>query len=443
MTNRKITQEKINFINHAVRFGVPMIIIAEVCEVNYQTITKHTKVIREDLIKKFTPKTLSLEMLKLYAWALVDPDGFTTELGYSEKMKTAIYRYLQLEKWLIYIQGVLNTINSYEEITFDPEITLPYQNLIRAIFNNERQHKINSKDIFTDIIKDIFINKKCPDAENIKRPDIILKPFLEKVLIKKKKIGFFIPKKFQLNLIKKIPKILTENQFKVINYYYNLNNEDTIELKDMVDLIGTSKEKIRQLKESSLLKIKKDVLISNIPDWCNSINIILYQSEEIENLSNKLMEMEKLLNKVTSAGELIANQILIDKKPEEIYLQTKKAIIAFLPYCENQLSDNKIMPEDYPGYNTAQLENLLKHRNDLDLNVRLYNCLKGAKIYYLWQLCQYKLTDLEKFRNLGKKSLAELEYIVKENGLSFGIEFDPVYLKFLEKKSGIEPKPEQ
>lgn len=60
--------------------------------------------------------------------------------------------------------------------------------------------------------------------------------------------------------------------------------------------------------------------------------------------------------------------------------------------------------------------------SDLDLSVRAYNCLKAAEIKYLFELVQYDIADLLKFRNFGKKSLSELEELVREKGLSFGMD---------------------
>jgi DNA-directed RNA polymerase subunit alpha len=60
--------------------------------------------------------------------------------------------------------------------------------------------------------------------------------------------------------------------------------------------------------------------------------------------------------------------------------------------------------------------------SDLDLSVRAYNCLKAAEIKYLYELVQYDIAELLKFRNFGKKSLSELEEMVRDRGLTFGME---------------------
>lgn len=60
--------------------------------------------------------------------------------------------------------------------------------------------------------------------------------------------------------------------------------------------------------------------------------------------------------------------------------------------------------------------------NDLDLSVRAYNCLKAADVKSLGDLVRLEISDMMKFRNFGKKSLAELEQLVQEKGLTFGMD---------------------
>jgi DNA-directed RNA polymerase subunit alpha len=59
---------------------------------------------------------------------------------------------------------------------------------------------------------------------------------------------------------------------------------------------------------------------------------------------------------------------------------------------------------------------------DLDLSVRAYNCLKSADIKTLGDLVKLDIADMMKFRNFGKKSLTELEQLVAEKNLSFGMD---------------------
>ncbi|MEM0939069.1 MAG: DNA-directed RNA polymerase subunit alpha [Bacteroidota bacterium] len=69
------------------------------------------------------------------------------------------------------------------------------------------------------------------------------------------------------------------------------------------------------------------------------------------------------------------------------------------------------------------MRKLLKtNLNDLDLSVRAYNCLKAADVRTLGDLVSLEISDMMKFRNFGKKSLAELEQLVSDKGLTFGMD---------------------
>ncbi len=59
---------------------------------------------------------------------------------------------------------------------------------------------------------------------------------------------------------------------------------------------------------------------------------------------------------------------------------------------------------------------------DLDLSVRAFNCLKSAEIKSLGELVKLEIADMMKFRNFGKKSLTELEQLVADKGLHFGMD---------------------
>lgn len=71
---------------------------------------------------------------------------------------------------------------------------------------------------------------------------------------------------------------------------------------------------------------------------------------------------------------------------------------------------------------------LIQPVDELELSVRAHNCLKAASIKTLSDLVNLQESDLLKFRNFGRKSLAELADVVVQNGLSFGMDIEP-YLR--------------
>lgn len=79
---------------------------------------------------------------------------------------------------------------------------------------------------------------------------------------------------------------------------------------------------------------------------------------------------------------------------------------------------------------TLHIRKLLKTPlEDLDLSVRAYNCLKAAKINSLSELVKYDTNELLKFRNFGKKSLVEIEAMVLDKGLQFGMDLSKFKLE--------------
>jgi len=66
---------------------------------------------------------------------------------------------------------------------------------------------------------------------------------------------------------------------------------------------------------------------------------------------------------------------------------------------------------------------------DMDLSVRALNCLKAAEVETLGDLVSFNKNDLMKFRNFGKKSLTELEELVMQKDLSFGMDLSKYKLE--------------
>lgn len=59
---------------------------------------------------------------------------------------------------------------------------------------------------------------------------------------------------------------------------------------------------------------------------------------------------------------------------------------------------------------------------ELELSVRAANCLKAANIRTIGDLVSRDVSTMLKFRNFGRKSLQELVEVLKERGLSFGMD---------------------
>ena len=134
-------------------------------------------------------------------------------------------------------------------------------------------------------------------------------------------------------------------------------------------------------------------------------------------------DFEKLIIDVITDGTI---------HPEEAVKQASRILIQHLMIItdENITFDTKEdKKEDMVDEQTLQLRKMLKTPlEDLDLSVRAFNCLKAAKINSLSELVQYEQEDLMKFRNFGQKSLSEIDSVLHDRGLSFGMDLSKLKL---------------
>lgn len=112
--------------------------------------------------------------------------------------------------------------------------------------------------------------------------------------------------------------------------------------------------------------------------------------------------------------------------PEDAIKEAARIMIQHLML----ISDEKISFDTGEGEENEVVDEQILHMRkilktpleDLDLSVRAYNCLKAAKINSLSELVKYNTNELLKFRNFGKKSMTEIEAMVLDKGLQFGMD---------------------
>lgn len=127
-------------------------------------------------------------------------------------------------------------------------------------------------------------------------------------------------------------------------------------------------------------------------------------------------DYEKLLFTVRTDGSI---------NPKDALKEAAKILIHhFLLFSDEKITidtEEKAVSEEFDE-NTLHIRQLLKTKLvDMDLSVRALNCLKAADVETLGELVAYNKNDLLKFRNFGKKSLTELEDLVKSKSLEFGM----------------------
>jgi DNA-directed RNA polymerase subunit alpha len=127
-------------------------------------------------------------------------------------------------------------------------------------------------------------------------------------------------------------------------------------------------------------------------------------------------DYEKLIFTIKSDGSI---------HPKDALKEAAKILIHhFMLFSDERITlDSEIKAETEEFDETSlHMRQLLKTKLvDLDLSVRALNCLKAADVETLGDLVSYAKSDLLKFRNFGKKSLTELEDLVDNKGLTFGM----------------------
>ncbi len=112
--------------------------------------------------------------------------------------------------------------------------------------------------------------------------------------------------------------------------------------------------------------------------------------------------------------------------PEDAIKEASRIMIHHLMLITDEyisIPDDSSRKDDVVDEHVLHMRKLLKTSlEDLDLSVRAYNCLKAAKINTLAELVKYDTHELLKFRNFGKKSLVEIEELLQEKNLTFGMD---------------------
>jgi len=127
-------------------------------------------------------------------------------------------------------------------------------------------------------------------------------------------------------------------------------------------------------------------------------------------------DYEKLVFEIQSDGSV---------HPKEALKEAAKILIHhFMLFSDEKITletEEKNVTDEFDE-NSLHVRQLLKTKLvDLDLSVRALNCLKAADVETLGDLVAFNKNDLLKFRNFGKKSLTELEELVKSKSLEFGM----------------------
>lgn len=168
---------------------------------------------------------------------------------------------------------------------------------------------------------------------------------------------------------------LSEREQKVLK----LRFQEKMTLQNCVPIIGISRERVRQIEAKALRLLRHPARIRKLQT--------ISKAEHYEVIKAK------------------------DEKYEELALEYENLKKAYLA---------GVQPEEFSEFTTGMVEKarlLNTEIEELGFSYRSYNCLKRANINTVEDIINITFKDLNKIRNLGKKSQVEILDALESHGL--------------------------
>ena len=160
---------------------------------------------------------------------------------------------------------------------------------------------------------------------------------------------------------------------------------------------------------------KDDIHVIAIDSIYTPIKNVKYTVENFR--VDQKTDYDKLILEITTNGSIL---------PQDALKAAAKILIHhFMLFADDKITMEPVETEENEEFDeeVLHMRQLLKSKLvDMDLSVRALNCLKSAEVETLGDLVKFNKTDLLKFRNFGKKSLTELDELLANLNLSFGMD---------------------
>lgn len=189
---------------------------------------------------------------------------------------------------------------------------------------------------------------------------------------------------FETNLEKAIENSnLTDREVYCLKAYY----KEVRNLESVSKSLNITRGRVNQIIRKAIMKLKH-----------SSKELLIQGKDKFELIS--LNEKEEIIKEFK---EKISYDLIIE------WISNHEITEELLDICHSIINTYHNRPKE-------QEEITIE---DLDLSVRSYNCLKRCGIHTLKDLTSMTRDNMMKVRNLGKRSLREVESKLKEIGLSF------------------------
>ncbi len=277
-----------------------------------------------------------------------------------------------------------------------------------------------------------------------------------------KKVSEKYSKSFPDNLKGKINNAintLTQRQQKVLILRYGLKDGTPRTLEEVGKIFYVTRDRIRQIEAGALKDLRHPTRSRNIGEIGAAYERYLKSNpnnyegkEKLESILDNLLSV--LENK---EGSLERSVLGIFKKHKEdlnnycspqnvsksLYINLSTFLISYLSNLEKKIdsaliaSTKNLSPKEKDELlnetakdtlGISELKNKLSTPiSEFELSIRSSNCLREANIRQIGDLVQKTEAEMLKYRNFGKKSLGEVQNILKGMRLSLGMKDLPKY----------------
>lgn len=221
-----------------------------------------------------------------------------------------------------------------------------------------------------------------------------------------------------INITKEGPSILSANDINEATNEYEVLNTDLpiatlAEGAGIVMELRMGRGKGYVTSEESSVDSESDIDVIPVDAVFTPIKSVRFDVDNVR--VGQKTDYEKLSMEVTTDGSI---------NPKEAFTIAGRILKDHIEkFITEQIEEPFSQEEDEVDAEKMRISNLLKTSiEDLNLSVRAYNCLKSANINTIAELVSKDETELLKFRNFGRKSLAELMEVIEEKNLHFGMD---------------------
>ena len=418
MNISKLNNQTIPIYKQLLLIGLPSRIISQAMGVNRATVEKYFKsetLNSQDYEIVQGQPAAQLRMLELYSSWISDPDAFALlAAGTEHDLLHILWKELDLEDFITFITGVLNTAAYFGTPTFEEGIPDREQELFTDMFfygsSKLKASRVASKEILKEIMLALHKEKlPFPSAREFTHRILWYGRITQSLVHDyKKSVAPFISVAVR-DRVKKILQDLSEGnnyptnlRVKAIETHYKVGwatklhdyeVSEAVERKNRTE--GLEHLHRRAYKFIAPLRAHQEITLKMVAEQENA---------------------DERIGKLMQANRALEEKLLLQHSHIEFLKSKAKLSIDDRRFLGEGVSDARISDGTFVAVLKMYVE-------DLELSTRAYNCIKAAKINTVFELVQFKTDQLLEFRNFGKKSLVEIEAVLHQKGLSFGMQF--------------------